>query len=456
MLRSNRMAVRLIRWLVITQIGSVVTGMAGWMLLSPYVTYEDVAAETARRLVAESLVIGPANVAIRPNADLQAYASTRPDLTYAVVAGGRITEGSSKTLDRYLSALGPSIPANGRLNVPTQRDRGRIILEEKTIDGRSVVVATAGNRFGWDDIPSLVTIYFRSVLIIFAPAVLTALLVIPVVVGRALRPLRRAGRDAATIGYDTLDRRLPVRGLTREVLPFVEAINSLLQRLSDGVARQRRFTADAAHELRTPSAILQARLASLPPFEGKRELERDARRISILADQLLAAARLTNTDAVPRTRVSLDELAREVVADCAPLALRSGRSVAFAGAPAAVHADPQAIVSAVTNLVDNAIRAEPPGGTIEVSTGTSAATGAAWVEVTDHGAGVGEADREAVFEPFWRKGAPGAGAGLGLAIVREIAEAHGGFAEHEMREGIGTTFRITMPSADASRPPRDR
>jgi signal transduction histidine kinase len=287
------------------------------------------------------------------------------------------------------------------------------------------------------------------VLAIFTPAVLSALLVVPLVVHRALRPLRRAGREAEAIGFETLDRRLSLEGLTKEVSPFVAAINALLERLAAGAARQRRFAADAAHELRTPVAILRARLSTLPAFDGKKELERDARRISMLVDQLLSAARLSRADMKPTVPVRLDRIARDVVGNCAPLALNTGRDIAFLGSnkPVQIIGDEEALTSAITNLVDNAIRAEPKGGTVEVATGLGEGGREGWVEVRDHGRGVPEADRDNLFEPFWRNGDTGSGTGLGLAIVREIASAHEGRAS--MRPGPdwrGAVFRLEFPA----------
>lgn len=444
-IRSNSLAVRLVRWLAIAQIGSVILGMAAWMMLSPYVTYTDVAADQSRRIVAAALRLDAAGPRIVATNQLLNYAETRPGFVYAAISKGEVAAGSSPLLVSYLERLGPAIPSAGRLEAPFPGG-GQIAFEERVVDGSPVVIATAGNRFGLEDISSLVAVYLRSVITIFAPAVLSALLVIPLVVHRQLAPLRRAGREAEGIGFESLDRRLSVSGLTREVAPFVAAINALLDRLAQGAARQRRFSANAAHELRTPAAILSARLAGMPDFQGKEALERDTRRMTVLVDQLLAAARLSHRENGSLEPVQIDAIARDVVANCAPLAIRRGRDIAFEGEPVEIYGDAPALTSAITNLVDNAIRAEPPGGTVEVEAGRSAA-GRVFVEVRDHGRGVPETERERLFEPFWRKGEPGTGTGLGLAIVREIAEAHGGVVTlAPQTERVGAIFRIELPS----------
>lgn len=414
------------------------------MTLSPYVTYSDVAADQSRRIVADALQIEAGRARIAPTATLREYAASRPSFSYAAAVDGQVAMGSSPVLANYLDRLGPAIPSAGRLEAPYS-DGGQVSFETRSIGNKRVVIATAGNRFGLEDLSSLVAVYLRSVVTIFAPAVLSALLVVPLVVRKQLRPLRQAGRDAEAIGYDSLDRRLSTRGLTREVAPFVEAINALLDRLAEGVTRQRRFAANAAHELRTPVAILNARLAGMRACGDKADSERDARRIALLVDQLLSAARLAHTDNGPATTVRLDQVARDVVADCAPLALRQGRDIAFEGETVEVQGDVQALASAITNLVDNAIRAEPRGGTVEVETGTCR-EGYAFVEVRDHGRGVPESEHDRLFEPFWRKGDPGSGTGLGLAIVREIAEAHGGSVRLLSHHGnAGAVFRMQLP-----------
>jgi signal transduction histidine kinase len=108
--------------------------------------------------------------------------------------------------------------------------------------------------------------------------------------------------------------------------------------------------------------------------------------------------------------------------------------------------DSQALTSAITNLVDNAIRAEPKGGTVEVATGLCEGGRTGWVEVRDNGRGVPESDRENLFEPFWRNGDTGPGTGLGLAIVREIALAHSGTATMLPGPGgTGAVFRLDFP-----------
>jgi signal transduction histidine kinase len=276
---------------------------------------------------------------------------------------------------------------------------------------------------------------------------------IPLVVRRLLRPLRSAAHAAGAIDIRSLDQRLPLVGLPTELRPLVAAINAALDRLDAGFARQRLFTANAAHELRTPVAILQARVDALPQDAPSRsDLARDARRIALLIDQLLAVARLGHSEVATTDTIDLVALVRGLVADCAPLAIRAGRRVAFDAPAGPVHVtgNAQALSSAVANLIDNALRAEPAGGTVEV-----VVTERAEIVVVDHGPGIAAEDRPFVFEPFWRKDERTPGTGLGLAIASDVTALHGGTLTVAETPGGGATFRLALPSAPApTRPTR--
>lgn len=144
--------------------------------------------------------------------------------------------------------------------------------------------------------------------------------------------------------------------------------------------------------------------------------------------------------------VDLVATVRAMVADCAPLALRTGRAVAFHGLAASVGilGDQRSIEGAVANLIDNALRAEPHGGTVDVSVYLD---GSGVIEVRDHGAGIAPEDRAVVFEPFWRKDDSSAGTGLGLATVREVVTLHGGSVSIDETPGGGATLRMILPCA---------
>ncbi|HWI37272.1 MAG TPA: ATP-binding protein [Burkholderiales bacterium] len=257
------------------------------------------------------------------------------------------------------------------------------------------------------------------------------------VVGKGLRPLvEMAGaiRRRAPTSLDPLpESKVP------EVAPMTRELNALLERLRLALQTQRRFTADAAHELRSPLTALQMQLdlverAATPQAarEAIAALRGAIRRAARLVDQLLTMARL-DPDAAAETFVPVDlaAVAAAVAADHEPLAeakrveLRLGELH-----PATVGGQPSALHALVRNLVDNAVRYTPPGGRVTVAVrGTT-------LEVEDTGPGIPAAERDRVLDRFYRVPGSGAeGSGLGLAIVRQVAQAHG--AELSLSEGAG-------------------
>jgi signal transduction histidine kinase len=228
-------------------------------------------------------------------------------------------------------------------------------------------------------------------------------------------------------------------------------VNTALARVDAGVARERRFLANSAHELRTPVAILRSRVESLdhtPIDQVKRELKRDVQRVQTLLEQLLVLAQIEEQATKKKAPlVDLGEVVMQAVADYSPLAVSNGRQVSYEPppAPVTVRAYPWAIESVVMNLIGNAVRAEPQGGVVVVRVSTDAS-----IEVIDHGEGVVKSDREMIFEPFCRKDERRPGTGLGLAIARELIGKLQGRIWVEDTEGGGATFKVSLPLMAAS------
>jgi signal transduction histidine kinase len=196
---------------------------------------------------------------------------------------------------------------------------------------------------------------------------------------------------------------------------------------------QRRFSANAAHQLRTPLAILRTRIDELPPTMAQAELRRDVDRMTRLVSQLLTAARLEAGQMGNFEEVDLTEFVRRILADITPLAHAADRDLEL-DSPGKVSAmvSASALEEAVRNLVDNALRHTPPGSTVSVSVRPGAT-----IEVRDHGPGVPIDLREQVFEPFWSAARKSeGGAGLGLAIVREAVQLQDGFVEIADANGV--------------------
>ncbi len=261
------------------------------------------------------------------------------------------------------------------------------------------------------------------------------------VVGRGLAPLTGLARSVAARGPGALEP-LPETSVPDEVRPLVASLNDLLARLGRALERERAFIGDAAHELRTPLAAvtLQLQVLERVPEGPEREqalarLRAGVERSARLVQQLLQLARQDAAAADrPLARIDLAAVAREVVVEQAPQAQARGIDLGLSASAAELEGDAEGLRVALGNLVDNAIRHTPSGGTVDVRVSSEGREVVA--EVLDTGPGIPQAERERVFDRFHRGGAAqGSGSGLGLAIVREIARRHG--ATVELRDGDG-------------------
>jgi two-component system, OmpR family, sensor histidine kinase TctE len=277
------------------------------------------------------------------------------------------------------------------------------------------------------------------VLPIFALLALTSLLVTPWIVRRSLAGVRRIAREAEAIDAHTRERSLSEDDAPREVAPLVGAFNEALRRLDEDHERQRRFLGFAAHELRTPIAVLRSKVESSESAET-RSLTGDIQRLATLAEQLLDLQRMENDER--RECFSLAALVRKAVAELAPLMIASGKTVAVeVAANEPVLGDPAAIERVVMNLVQNA--AQHGGQHIFVRV-----TGLGF-EVEDDGSGIPPGDRERIFEPFYRLRPSTSGSGLGLSLVKEVIARHGGRVDVLDAPGGGAIVRVGLCAGHA-------
>ena len=296
-------------------------------------------------------------------------------------------------------------------------------------------------------IDDVVSSFFPRVAWITFPILLLLLAIDILIFRRALNPVREASTTAAAIGPTRPDVRLPEQSMPAEIVPLVHAVNQALDRLEAGFRAQRDFTGDMAHELRTPLAIVRARVDSLEPGAVRDALRSDLVNMTRTVNQVLDIAELESFVVDEQSRADLLEVCTEAVSFMAPLAVDLGKTVSLTGAttPVWVHGHTEALFRAVRNLVENAIRHTPTGVSIEVEVEVEQ-QGA--VRVLDDGPGIPAADRAAIFGRFWRRDRAGSeGRGLGLAIVARVAAAHGGSVSVDDRPGGGAAFTLRLRPA---------
>jgi two-component system OmpR family sensor kinase len=302
----------------------------------------------------------------------------------------------------------------------------------------------------------------RLLFLAMATAILGAVALTGAMLTRAiLAPIDRVVHRARLIGESGLDARLPHPGSRDEIARLVETLNEMLGRIEQGFDAQRRFTADAAHELRSPVSRLRAELevtlrrprASDEYKEALQSCLEEVERLSQLIDQLLLLARLDSGVSREDSRqiVPLTPILEEAMTHMGPEALQRDVTLAL-DAPASavlVRVDPTATSLVVTNILGNAVKFSPAGGQIRVGVSTEAQT--AVVLVSDNGPGIPEAELPRLFERFYRGSAARhsdvPGVGLGLAICRLLVEGQGGTIAISNSSGGGATVSIRLPLA---------
>lgn len=409
--------------------------------------------------------------ALREQADeILHYVAPAPDGTLRLKLPGPLAELYSEAYGRYAFAVlddtgavqFSSLSSRRALAGPEDRrpDVSYFSRRNGEIYGVSLPAEAAGRRL-WVQvsqdlahrdvlIDDIVADFFTRVGWITAPILLLLLVFDVLIFRRALRPIVAASTLAERIGPSRTELRLPEAGMPKEVQPLVHAVNAALDRLEEGFRAQREFTADAAHELRTPLAILRTRIDTIGDRELARALREDIEGMSRLVNQLLDMAELETTVIAAGETADLVEVATEIAGFLAPLAVTQGRSVAVTGAagPVRVAGNGDTLGRAIRNLVENGLAHTPAGSVVEIEVDEAGA-----VRVKDRGAGVAEADRSQIFRRFWRRDRrrPGS-AGLGLSIVARIAELHRCRLEVGNRPGGGAVFSLVFAAVLRSLP----
>lgn len=311
-------------------------------------------------------------------------------------------------------------------------------------NGHAVWIMVAQNLEHPDMIvDDIVTGFLGQVILLTAPLLLILFSVDLLIIRRALKPLMTASSVARTIQPGNVDQRLPTADLPREILPMAEATNEALARLEAGYAAQREFTADAAHELRTPLAILRMRVDALPEKETAASLRPDIDLMGRIVGQLLEMAELDAVLPGSNGKTDLYALGMDVAVALMPMALAHDKTLELGGIaePVWVAGSEPLLFRAVRNLVENAIHHTPTGTHIEIRIQADGV-----IHVIDNGPGIPDDERDHIFQRFWRgERNRNGGAGLGLAIVQRIAETYGGAVTLRTASSGGAHFSLQIP-----------
>lgn len=281
--------------------------------------------------------------------------------------------------------------------------------------------------------------------------------------GHVLQPLQRLTKSVREVDDLHLDRRVATQGVQGEMLELTESFNGMLDRLEDSFLIQKTFAANAAHELKTPLAVIKSSLQVLemaphPAETDYREFMADTgeslERIIKTVEGLLSLANLESApmDEAIELRPLLDQAVRELSGNAAELGVTlsvSGQAAAVrgnSGQEAAVRGNSGLLYRAVFNLIENAIKYNRPGGTVQIA--LTQTEDAVSVRVEDTGLGIPEKALPHIFEPFYRADPSRSqqipGSGLGLAMVKMIVERHGGEIEASSQEAAGSAFTVTL------------
>jgi heavy metal sensor kinase len=273
----------------------------------------------------------------------------------------------------------------------------------------------------------------------------------------SLRPIQRMTHTARRISGANLDEKVPTSGSGDELDQLAVTLNEMITRIRESMARIRRFSGDAAHEIRTPLAAIRSQIeVTLELPRSREEYDQVLRQVLDEVDRLGRGAdailRLATSEAglqrSQRSAVDLAELLADLIAFFEPLAAEKDVKLSLALEPTpAVMGDPAWLHQLFANLVHNAIKFTPPGGSVRVELSQEPEVHAIAVAVRDTGVGIPREHLDRIFERFHKVDASRTegGFGLGLSLAREIAKAHGGTIHVESEPGRGSVFRVLLP-----------
>jgi two-component system sensor histidine kinase MprB len=378
-------------------------------------------------------------------------------LTQLISANGAVVTAPGSAIRIPVSSDDLALAASGgkaTISDAKAGDTDLRVLTQPLADGTAIQVARS-----LEDTDDTLNTLILILAAVSAGGIVLAAALGPVVARAALAPAGEVSDAAEEVARThDLTHRIEVRG-DDELGRLAGSFNEMMAALERSEAAQRRLVADASHELRTPLATLRTNIETLGRSDGLDKEERnrlvadvtqELEEMTELVGDVVELARAPGQDAILRQDVALDELARDAI----ERAERRARGISFEARmqPSLIHADPQRVGRAISNMLDNAAKWSPPGGTVEVEVEGGQVT------VRDHGPGFPEGDLDKVFDRFWRadetRGRPGSG--LGLAIVQRVAEEHEGRATATNAEGGGAVVALQLPEIPgASEPERE-
>ena len=323
-------------------------------------------------------------------------------------------------------------------------------------DGLAIEISEFISRFS-DEAYDVKTDFGRKGWLITVAVTIVSAAIAYFVSGQALKPLRKLSQQAEKIDQDSISDIRLNEDTVKEFRQLSVSVNLMLDRLSESFAMQRQFSGNAAHELRTPLAIMQTKL-ELFAAEHKNMEGDTAELVRSQAEQLDRLSRLVHTllemsnlSSAPRSdRIELAPLVEEIITDLTPLASQNDITMEQDCDNVVITGSDALIYRLVFNLIENAVKYNRRGGSVSVSVHKENSD--VVVRVSDTGCGIPEEYRESIFQPFFRvdksRSRQMGGVGLGLALVHEIAVLHGGSVRAEPGNKVGTVFIVTLPAGD--------
>lgn len=301
----------------------------------------------------------------------------------------------------------------------------------------------------------------RNIIIVTLPAVFVLSCVIGLIItGRALKPLKKFSSEIGLITEENLNTRVEEDGLVTELQPLAASFNTMLVRIQGAFSRQLQFLSDASHELRTPTSIIKTYYDVILSRERTADEYRESlqkigdtvNRMCDIINRILVISRLdSKTIQLKIVRIDLLDIMKDVLRLMEPSAANRENKIKLEGRSVYIRGDREGLTEAFTNIVENAIKYNKPGGSVDINIGENIDN--AIITIIDTGIGIPSEDIPRIFDRFYRVDASRGqtvGSGLGLSIVKAIIEAHNGKIDVDSAVGRGSTFRVYLPKENLS------